>query len=144
MVTEARDGKSSLFTGLNQCCSAMLVCKTLMGPYTYPCSTSTSLPFTVNLTIFGGSGAGVAWLRSVVVENAAARNIAADILDDEPVITRERGIVVAALNEPSIVVTVFRKCENACWPPNVARLLLSRVLPTNHMRLIKTHMNIIT
>jgi len=72
------------------------------------------LPFTVNLTIFGGSGAGVAWLRSVVVENAAARNIAADVLDDEPVITRERGIVVAALNEPSIVVTVFWKCQNEC------------------------------
>lgn len=56
----------------------------------------------------------MAWRRAVVVENAAARRMAADVLDDEPAVIRERGIVVAALNEPSIVVTVFWKCQNEC------------------------------
>ena len=88
--------------------------RSLGDVYTYPCSTSTSLPSTVNLTIFGGSGAGVAWRRAVVVENAAARRMEADVLDDEPAVIRERGIVVAALNEPSIVVTVFWKCQIDC------------------------------
>ena len=88
--------------------------QSLVDIYTYPCSTSTSLPSTVNFTIFGGSGAGVAWRRAVVVENVAARRMAADVLDDEPAVIRERGIVVAALNEPSIVVTVFWKCQIDC------------------------------
>ena len=88
--------------------------RSLGDVYTYPCSTSTSLPSTVNLTIFGGSGAGVAGRHAVVVENAAARRMAADVLDDEPAVIRERDIVVAALNEPSIVVTVFWKCQNEC------------------------------
>lgn len=56
----------------------------------------------------------MAWRRAVVVENAAARRMAADVLDDEPAVIRERGIVVAALNEPSIVVTVFWKCQIDC------------------------------
>ena len=88
--------------------------QSLVDIYTYPCSTSTSLPPTSTSPIFGAAGGGVAGGGAVVVENVAARRMAADVLDDEPAVIRERGIVVAALNEPSIVVTVFWKCQIDC------------------------------
>lgn len=45
----------------------------------------------------------------MLVENAAARKAAADALDVEATSTRDCGIVVAAFNEPSIVLTVIAK-----------------------------------
>lgn len=111
--------------------------------YTYPCSTSTSLPLMVSLTILGGSGAGIAWRRAALVDSCAVRNIAADILVVDPATMRDGGTLIrAALNEHSIVVTVFLKqTELSSFAARLVSLprAPARVPPANHPCPIGTH-----